>query len=293
MRNNDNVMNAEKRLVRIIDVDLKVKRVKIDDYTINYVTVGSGPPLVLIHAMNIGWGEWYPNIVELAKFFTVYAIDLPGCGHSSELDFTRMDFERDFLEVVEKFIQRMKLKGVNIVGHSSGALVGLKLAQRKKVVINKVVAISPIGFTEEVPFVYKLLSFLPLARFLSVTAMKPTRKNMHEFLISVMQKREVAEQFVDYYFDSVNRLSHPFLLLNRFLNRFKLRQELLLKNGDVITNKTLIIVGDKDPNIKPLDISQVRTIVHHVVIETFHHCGHVPSMEQSTLFNKKVIQFIS
>jgi pimeloyl-ACP methyl ester carboxylesterase len=243
--------------------------------------------------MNIGWGEWYPNIAELAKFFTVYAIDLPGCGNSSKLDFTSMDFERDFLEVVEKFIRHMKLKGVHIVGHSSGALIGLKLAQRKKVVIKRLVAVSPIGFTEEVPFIYKLLAFLPLARFLSVTAMKPTKKNMHEFLTSVMQNKQVTEQFVDYYFDSVIRLSHPFLLLNRFLDRFKLRQELLVKNGDVITNKTLIIVGDRDPNIRPLDISQVRTIVPHVVIKTFHNCGHVPSMEQNTLFDKKVIQFIS
>jgi predicted nucleotidyltransferase len=64
---------------------VKLEQVKIGEFVINYATAGKGLPIVLIHGGNIGWGQWYPNIPELARYFKVYALDLPGGGRRSRI----------------------------------------------------------------------------------------------------------------------------------------------------------------------------------------------------------------
>jgi pimeloyl-[acyl-carrier protein] methyl ester esterase len=49
---------------------------------IHVVTIGSGSPLVLLHGWGWHSGIWNPIIHELAQYFQLYLIDLPGCGHS-------------------------------------------------------------------------------------------------------------------------------------------------------------------------------------------------------------------
>src|SRR6185369_16047702 len=143
-------VTVEQKIIKSIPTPIVLQNTKIDNYILHYVVAGSGRPLLLIHGLNIGWGEWYPNIAELAKHFTVYAIDLPGSGNSTKIDYEKVNVERDFVKVVEKYILNKKLKKINIVGHSSGGLVALALAQRKKVEVNKVIAVSPMGFAQQV-----------------------------------------------------------------------------------------------------------------------------------------------
>ena len=42
----------------------------------------AGPPLVLLHGGSGSWLHWLRNIDALARHYTVYAADLPGCGES-------------------------------------------------------------------------------------------------------------------------------------------------------------------------------------------------------------------
>lgn len=44
---------------------------------------GDGPPLVLLHGGSGSWTHWLRNIDLLARKYTVYAADLPGCGDSA------------------------------------------------------------------------------------------------------------------------------------------------------------------------------------------------------------------
>ena len=73
-------MNTEQALLQTIGVQAQVKRIQVGRFHINYLTAGTGPPVMLIHGGNIGWGQWYPNIKTLAEHFSLYGIDLPGSG---------------------------------------------------------------------------------------------------------------------------------------------------------------------------------------------------------------------
>ena len=54
---------------------------------INYIKKGEGKPVIFLH----GWGQninsFSPMIDSLSKTHTVWAIDFPGFGESSEPDF--------------------------------------------------------------------------------------------------------------------------------------------------------------------------------------------------------------
>ncbi|MDQ2939344.1 MAG: alpha/beta fold hydrolase, partial [Actinomycetota bacterium] len=49
---------------------------------VNYVEVGDGPPVVLLHGLGGCWENWLENIPQLARSRRVIAPDLPGFGDS-------------------------------------------------------------------------------------------------------------------------------------------------------------------------------------------------------------------
>src|SRR5690348_6204428 len=50
-----------------------------------FTRVGTGPPLVLLHALGLSRRTWDPVIPGLARQFGVIAVDLPGFGESPPL----------------------------------------------------------------------------------------------------------------------------------------------------------------------------------------------------------------
>lgn len=54
--------------------------------SVHVETVGSGPPLVLLHGWALHSGLWGPLQAHLARRHRVHAVDLPGHGHSAATD---------------------------------------------------------------------------------------------------------------------------------------------------------------------------------------------------------------
>src|SRR5215467_3582814 len=54
----------------------------IDGICWRYLRAGRGPALLLIHGVTAYSFSWRFVIQELARRYTVYAVDLPGCGFS-------------------------------------------------------------------------------------------------------------------------------------------------------------------------------------------------------------------
>src|SRR5688572_2492739 len=115
-------MESQKKLAAILNTPIKFGRVELKEYSINYIEAGSGAPILLLHGANIGWPQWYKNIAELAKHFRVYALDLPGAGDSTVVDFHKMEFEQ-FVGIVDEFVGKMGFKKLDLVGSSFGGWI--------------------------------------------------------------------------------------------------------------------------------------------------------------------------
>ncbi len=58
------------------------QNIDVGGLPIHYLAAGGGPPLVLLHALGESAFDWRWVIPALARTNRVYALDMPGFGHS-------------------------------------------------------------------------------------------------------------------------------------------------------------------------------------------------------------------
>lgn len=289
-------MNSEQRLANRISVPIKVEKIKIGKYLINYMIAGGGKPLLLIHGGNIGWGQWYPNIASFAKYFTVFALDLPGAGRSSIVDYSHLDLERDFVDVAAKFIKIKKIKNPDILGSSIGGWIALKLSLRKDLALHRLVLADSIGFADSLRLADRIIGIYPLANLLSRTILTPVRtnKNIESFLRDVFYDKNVSiwQEFVDYFYETMAS-SHNLLLISKLSGVFGMREEFKLKDKlTKVSKPTLIIWGEFDKFTDPKKIYNNFKLIPNVQVHIVKGAGHIPSIEKSDEFNETVIKFL-
>jgi len=119
---------------------------KINNIEINYKKEGNADSnILLLH----GWGanvELFSGMIKhLAQNHTVYALDMPGFGKSKEPP--KAWCVDDYVDFVIKFIEKMKIDKLSILGHSFGGRIIIKLVNREKLKfeIDKLVLVDSAG----------------------------------------------------------------------------------------------------------------------------------------------------
>lgn len=289
-------MKTQQQLKKLIDVQLNTQQMHIGPYNIHYVVAGKGEPLLMLHGANIGWAQWYQNIAELAKYFKIYALDLPGAGSSTKIDFHKADFEKDFVKIVDKFIEVKKLKNLNILGSSFGGWIALRLAIEKKPYINKIVLANPLGFTSHMPLQFRPVSLHPVALMLSKTALRPVRKNknLEKFMRDVFFDKQLslAPEFIDYFYE-LSKSSHNVLFISRLAHFTGMRKELFLKDDLLkIDRPVMVIWGKEDPLMPFWSVKDSIPLIPGVKLEKLAKVGHMPPVEAASKFNSLTINFL-
>ncbi len=104
---------------------------KTSGATINFVTAGSGPPLLLLHGYPQTHIEWRNVAPQLAKTFTVVAADLRGYGDSSKpadgenhLNYSKRAMAQDQVDLMAG----LGFQKFAVVGHDRGGRVVHRMA---------------------------------------------------------------------------------------------------------------------------------------------------------------------
>lgn len=126
--------------------DVKPGLLKLSDtLSVRFQRTGSGPPLLLIHTIRTQL-EYFRSLAPLlARSHTVYAIDLPGHGHSPidpDASFDEPYFRRAVIRVIEE----LDLSAVTIVGESIGGALALTVAAALPQRVKQVYAINPYDY---------------------------------------------------------------------------------------------------------------------------------------------------
>ena len=83
-------------------------------------------------------------IPDLAKSFTIYALDYPGHGYS---DIPKARYDADFfVHAVEAFLDLVDLRDVTLCGVSIGGGIALIVAGRRNARVTRVVAVNPYDY---------------------------------------------------------------------------------------------------------------------------------------------------
>ena len=141
--------------------------------TLAYTRVGTGEPLVLLHALGLSRSAWDPVLTALTDRFDVIAVDMPGFGDSPPLDPDLEPEPAALARSVAELLDELGLAAPHVAGNSLGGWVAAELAGMRPVA--SLTLLSPAGmWSRETPS-YCWIS-LRLTRLLVVRARPVVRR---------------------------------------------------------------------------------------------------------------------
>jgi pimeloyl-ACP methyl ester carboxylesterase len=114
-----------------------------------YLHAGEGPALLLVHGF-MGYSfSWRFVIQELARYFSVYAVDLPGCGFSGRDASLPGSLDSDAEDLLN-FMDHLGIEQCDVLGTSRGGglaivLAGLLAERRQLHRIRRLVLSAPLN----------------------------------------------------------------------------------------------------------------------------------------------------
>ena len=115
---------------------------------VHYRTDGNGEPVLLLHKAGLSSDEYTEMLPFLGKYFRAIAMDTLGYGNT-DLPLNEPKFE-DYVQNIEHFINGMKLKQINMVGHLLGASFAVEIAAVHPELVKKLVLWDCIFLEPEV-----------------------------------------------------------------------------------------------------------------------------------------------
>ena len=110
---------------------MKYPTVKINGKEIEYFVKGEGKEIIFIHGLGGSLKIWKKTVTEISNKFKCWVISLP----------EYKDFKiRRYSELIEIFIEKLKIQDPYIIGHSLGGLISIDLADRNE--IGKMILVS-------------------------------------------------------------------------------------------------------------------------------------------------------
>ncbi|MDD2505534.1 MAG: alpha/beta hydrolase [Bacilli bacterium] len=246
-------------------------KIIVDNNEISYLKKGTDKTKILfLH----GWGcskeIFQKQIDSLSKKATVYSLDFPGFGQSSEP--TKIFNVDDYVNIVIKFIEKEKIKKISIVGHSFGGRVIIKLAnvKQKNFKIDKLVLIDAAGIKKQ--------------------RKQTLKQKLHKIIFSIIKKISPA---------ILNKIKTK-VGSSDYRDATPMMRDILVKtiNEDLkelipkIKEETLIIWGEKDDSVPFSDALYMKEVIKGSGIVSLPNSGHFPFLDNPELINKVLESFL-
>ncbi|HZI46792.1 MAG TPA: alpha/beta hydrolase [Pyrinomonadaceae bacterium] len=181
-------MKVERALVPAGPPHYPRQSVVVDGMTLNYVTAGSGRPVVLIHG-NPGSHEDYTLAVvgRLSQSYYVLAFDRPGHGYSERQDSVQTTVEVQAL-IIRDALQKLALEKPVLVGHSWGGSLVLASAVAYGKDLAGIVLLAPAAYPSVSIEWWSRLPDIPLIGNMVVNTLTP-------FLGRAMVKKSLRQAY--------------------------------------------------------------------------------------------------
>ncbi|MGC8804151.1 MAG: alpha/beta fold hydrolase [Bacteroidales bacterium] len=260
-----------------------------------FKVLGKGKPMVILHGLYGSSDNWYTIAKHLSTHYQVFLLDLRNHGRSPHTASHTFD---DMVADVADFFHGQHLSKAIVVGHSMGGKVAMLFAYRYAPMVDRliVVDIAPREYTSLREPNDHVLQHMNIIQ--AYAAIDPAAYNT---------RSEVELAFAQYIPDERIR---QFLLKNlvrddqgRFrwqINVTALRQNLpaLMAKVDIpdtacIQLPALFIKGERSTYLLPKDFEQIKRIFPQAEFTTIPGAGHWVHAEQTELFLKAVLDFLS
>ena len=251
-------------------------QISIDDLKVNYKIAGEGFPFLILH----GWGgssnSW--NVVQdiLSKSgYKVISIDLPGFGKTPS---PQVPWEiKDYSDFILKFVEKLKLGKIILLGHSFGGRISIKFASLHPERLEKLVLFASAGIKHPWNFRKRIIySFVAIGNFILspkfLRRVKDLARNI--FYISIRQRdytkvkgamRETFKKVVD---------------------------EDLAPDLSRISTNTLIVWGERDNAVPLADAYFIKEKISKSILKIIPNVGHTLNLENPEKLSETILKFL-
>jgi len=272
--------------------EIKTQKYKVKDIELNVAKAGQGEPLIFIHGWSNSWIGWTLLAKELAPYYSLYMIDLPGFGDSDSLPRYSLEIINDYLsEFIEKYVPNPKA----IIGASSGTFVATYLADTEKLETSLILigAVLKRRRTNLIKKTYSKILSLSSNSEIAHKAFERIIKNKHSayFVEKYIHAYRFDKDLVDLYLvpgrKKVNGKSY--VQLGVAIMGYILEEE--LKN---ISQETLLILGVAD---KYVSVQTAQSFIKqaknpNLSLSVIPKAGHSPSYEQPKKTAKAIREYL-
>lgn len=252
-----------------------------DQGTVHYEVYGRGQPVILLHGWLGSWGLWQKTMAFLHSSYRTYALDFWGFGESGK---KRDSYEiKDFVELVDQFMDELGISHAPIIGHSMGGTVSLSVAKRYPDRVSKVGVIGSPIIGDSLSLVLKLASKQQIAQI------------VHNALWALKLGIRVSAPLItkDKNWSKMINEDLSKTTLDSFLSSIQsLRTTDLSSDLSNIQVPIMGMYGAKDNIVSPKQRSllEKNTAQPHIVY--FRDAGHFPMLDKPTDFMQALKDFL-
>jgi pimeloyl-ACP methyl ester carboxylesterase len=228
---------------------IPIQYVSVNNNRLRYITAGEGHILVLLHTLRTQLDLFEKIVPELAKKFTVYAVDYPGHGYS---DIPPAKYDAAFFaDTVEGFLEALNLRDVTLCGVSIGGSISLILAARNNPRVSRVVAINPYDYAKGRGMARSSLLALLIVGVSDIPVLGETVMRLRNLLVmksvlegGVSDPQHIPPELLKEMYLTGNRRGHYRAFLNLLRNAET--WEMARKAYSKIRIPILLLWGDQD-----------------------------------------------
>lgn len=253
-------------------------KINIENLNINYIKKGMGNPTLIIP----GWGttiDTYLSLINsVSAYSTVYCLDMPGFGESQQPNFSwNLD---NYVDFVIKFIESQNIKEIDLIGHSNGGRIIIKLTNRRnlKFKINKIILIGSAGIVHKKSLTVKL------------------RIYTYKFCKRILQFKPIKKLFPN----ALSKLKNIFGSED-YKNASPILKQSLVKliNEELrfylpnINAPTLLIWGENDTATPLSDAKIMEKLIPDAGLVSIKNCSHYVFIENAVYVNTIISNFLN
>ena len=218
-----------------------------------------------------GWGrsshDWNQIAQKLSSQYQVILLDLPGFGDST-IPESEVWGIFEYAEIVEKFIKKLGLKKITLIGHSFGGEIALVIAAKNPVYLEKLILVDSAG-VDKAGFWTKVK-----IKIFKIGKIVPLPKQLYEALVWRLGSKTYA---------SAGKLRTSFKKI---------------ENQDVsylipsIKTPTLIVWGEKDLVLSVNWARKMKDLIKNSTLRIVWGVGHHPHLEKPNKFLEIIKEYL-
>jgi pimeloyl-ACP methyl ester carboxylesterase len=276
---------------RTIDWRRHLNQTEISGRRVNYVDIGQGDPVVLVHGLGGCWQNWLENIPRISQERRVVALDLPGFAYS-EMPTEEISIS-GYGACVNELCERLDLESIGLVGNSMGGFVAAETAIAFPERVDRLVLCAAAGISttsmRRAPAVTFYNVVRALARFTVVQENRLlSRPVLRHWALSFVARHPTRIK-VDLALEMARGAWSDGLMpaLEAILS-YDFRDRL-----PDIGAPTLVVWGGEDMLVPTKDADEFERLIPDCRKVVMEDTGHVPMIERPETFNELLLDFLA